>query len=399
MLARSPARARTACCCARTSTPSRSTTRSSRWSRRASGRTRARRSSAPTTRRRSRCCSASRAARCASARPCRRAAVHGLRGERAGRGEGLRRAAPLRSRFGYVFDHASPIGEIVMASPTYYRIDAEFRGTPAHAGIRPEDGRSAIAAAATASPACRWGALDAQTTANVGSIAGGGPSTNVVPDRCRLAAEARSLDGERVEEVVASELVDRLHDGANAAECDVDVDVARLFARLPPPPRRPAGRGRRGGAARVRHRAGPDRHRRRLGRQRARGDGLSLHQPRQRDRGATTSPTSASAWRRSSRCSTSPSRSWTPRRSRSDAQAAARDASSTPATALVVEVGRRAARRRGPTRRSSGRCEVGDEVVVNVQARDLALGLGRLRRRARQPDAGPRPATASTART
>ncbi len=138
-------------------------------------------------------------------------------------------ARRLRSRFGYVFDHASPIGEIVMASPTYYRIDAEFRGASAHAGIRPEAGRSAIAAAATAVAGMTLGRLDAQTTANVGSIAGGGPSTNVVPDRCRLAAEARSLDGERVEEVVA-EIVDGLHDGANAAECDVDVDVARLFS-------------------------------------------------------------------------------------------------------------------------------------------------------------------------
>jgi tripeptide aminopeptidase len=135
----------------------------------------------------------------------------------------------LRSRFGYVFDHASPIGEIVMASPTYYRIDAEFRGASAHAGIRPEAGRSAIAAAARAIADMPLGRLDGQTTANVGSIAGGGPSTNVVPDRCRLAAETRSLDAERVEEVVA-EIVDRLHDGANAAECDVDVDVARLFA-------------------------------------------------------------------------------------------------------------------------------------------------------------------------
>jgi tripeptide aminopeptidase len=138
-------------------------------------------------------------------------------------------ARRLRSRFGYVFDHASPIGEIVMASPTYYRIDAEFRGASAHAGIRPEAGRSAIAAAAAAIARMHLGRLDAQTTANVGSIAGGGPSTNVVADRCRLAAETRSLDAERVEEVVA-EIVDRLHDGANAAECDVDVDVARLFA-------------------------------------------------------------------------------------------------------------------------------------------------------------------------
>ena len=39
---------------------------------------------------------------------------------------------------------------MVIASPTYYRLTAEFHGKAAHAGIRPEDGRSAIVAAARA---------------------------------------------------------------------------------------------------------------------------------------------------------------------------------------------------------------------------------------------------------
>lgn len=135
----------------------------------------------------------------------------------------------LRSEFGYVLDHASPIGEIVMASPTYYRIEAEFRGVSVHAGIRPEDGRSAIAAAAAGIAGMRLGRVDDRTTANIGSIVGGGPSTNVVPDRCAITAETRSLDDERVEASVA-EMVDRLNDGANAAECDVDVEVSQQFS-------------------------------------------------------------------------------------------------------------------------------------------------------------------------
>ena len=51
----------------------------------------------------------------------------------------------LRSPFGFVLDHASPIGEVITAAPTYKRVAAEFEGIEAHAGIRPEDGRSAIA--------------------------------------------------------------------------------------------------------------------------------------------------------------------------------------------------------------------------------------------------------------
>ena len=83
--------------------------------------------------------------------------------------------AALRSEFGFVFDHASPIGELIVAAPTYFRLEARFHGAAAHAGIRPEDGRSAIVAAARAVTALRLGRLDDETTANVGSISGGAP--------------------------------------------------------------------------------------------------------------------------------------------------------------------------------------------------------------------------------
>jgi tripeptide aminopeptidase len=133
----------------------------------------------------------------------------------------------LRSAFGYVFDHATPIGEVVVASPTHYRIVAEFHGQAAHAGVRPEAGRSAIAAAATAIAAMQLGRLDAATTANVGMIEGG-TAINVIPERCRIEAEARSLDETRAAQVT-TQMVDHLEDAANATECDLDLDVAQMF--------------------------------------------------------------------------------------------------------------------------------------------------------------------------
>ena len=148
-------------------------------------------------------------------------------------------ATRLRAGFGYVFDHATPIGDVVLASPTYYRVAADFHGRAAHAGVRPEDGRSAILAAALAVAAMPQGRLDAQTTANVGSIRGGVGSTNVVPERCRLLAEARSLDADRVEEVVAR-MIDAVHDGASGAECDVDVVAEKLFIGYRQKPAAPA---------------------------------------------------------------------------------------------------------------------------------------------------------------
>jgi len=130
----------------------------------------------------------------------------------------------LSSDFGYVFDHASPIGEVVLDSPTHFRIEASFHGAAAHAGIRPEQGRSAILAAAHAIAAMRVGRLDEQTTVNVGTIAGGS-AMNVVPERCSVVAEARSLDESRGEAAVA-EVVDRMHEAANLPQCECDVDIA-----------------------------------------------------------------------------------------------------------------------------------------------------------------------------
>ena len=102
--------------------------------------------------------------------------------------------ARLRSEFGFVFDHASPIGELIVAAPTYFRLEARFHGAAAHAGIRPEDGRSAIAAAAARpSPRCGSAGSTTSTTANAGTIEGG-TAANVVAERCRVELEARSLD-------------------------------------------------------------------------------------------------------------------------------------------------------------------------------------------------------------
>jgi tripeptide aminopeptidase len=133
-------------------------------------------------------------------------------------------ASQLRSEFGYVYDHATPIGEIVMAAPSFYRLTAKFHGKAAHAGIRPEDGRSAIVAAARAVVALRLGRLDAETTANVGTIEGGVGGTNVVPEYASFLAEARSLDPDKLETLVG-EMIDAIHVAANVAHEDVDADV------------------------------------------------------------------------------------------------------------------------------------------------------------------------------
>ncbi|MGO9954815.1 MAG: M20/M25/M40 family metallo-hydrolase [Solirubrobacteraceae bacterium] len=137
-------------------------------------------------------------------------------------------ATRLQSAFGYVFDHATPIGDVVVASPTHYRIVAQLRGRAAHAGVRPEAGRSAIVAAAHAIAAMRLGRVDDQSTANVGLIRGGS-AINVIPDRCRIEAEVRSLDADRAA-ALTTETIDHLEEAANAGECDLDLDVEQMFS-------------------------------------------------------------------------------------------------------------------------------------------------------------------------
>lgn len=148
---------------------------------------------------------------------------------------GAKALAPdaLRAEYGFVFDHASPIGELIVAAPTHFSIEASFAGKAAHAGIRPEEGHSAIVAAARALAELPLGRLDPETTANAGVIEGG-TAANVVPERCRLELEVRGLDADRAA-AVAGEMVDALAAAASDAECDVETAVEEHFRayRLP----------------------------------------------------------------------------------------------------------------------------------------------------------------------
>jgi tripeptide aminopeptidase len=146
--------------------------------------------------------------------------------------DGLRGAKELdvsamRSPYGFALDHATPIGEVIVAAPTHKRLRAAFTGQEAHSGINPEDGHNAIVAAAAAIAGMKLGRLDEETTANVGVIEGG-TASNVVAGHCSLLGEARSIDGERAA-AVAGEMVDACTWAAGEHDCDVDVQVSEMF--------------------------------------------------------------------------------------------------------------------------------------------------------------------------
>lgn len=143
------------------------------------------------------------------------------------KGAALFDPATVRAQFGFVYDHTGPVGDVVGHAPSLHRIEATFVGRAAHAGIQPEMGRNAIAAAAAAIGRMPLGRLDAQTTANVGTIAGGS-AANVVPDRCAIVAEARGRDEEALA-VQLTAMLDAITWAATQHEVDVETRVTREF--------------------------------------------------------------------------------------------------------------------------------------------------------------------------
>ncbi len=133
----------------------------------------------------------------------------------------------LVARTGYVYDQGAPVGEIVLGSPHGRLLDFRFHGRSAHAGMFPEDGRSAVAAASRAIADFRLGRIDEETSANVGVITGG-TARNVVPEWCSFSAEVRSHDERKAVDLVR-EMLETAAFAASLGECEVESEVRPSF--------------------------------------------------------------------------------------------------------------------------------------------------------------------------
>lgn len=99
----------------------------------------------------------------------------------------------LEATYGYVLDNGGPVGGIITASPSMYRLDVKVTGRAAHAGLEPENGISAIEVVAHAISRMKLGRIDHETTANIGQVKGG-TAMNVVMEQLEFVAEVRSFD-------------------------------------------------------------------------------------------------------------------------------------------------------------------------------------------------------------
>jgi tripeptide aminopeptidase len=144
----------------------------------------------------------------------------------------------LRARRGLVLD-VDGVCELITRAPAANRMTFTVHGLPAHAGICPEQGMSAIRIAAEAIAAMKLGRLDAETTANLGLIQGG-LATNIVPAMVTVRGETRSLSVEKLE--AQTEHMRRCFDeavrrhsvrvGERSYQARVEAQVDRQYSRL-----------------------------------------------------------------------------------------------------------------------------------------------------------------------
>jgi tripeptide aminopeptidase len=134
----------------------------------------------------------------------------------------------LHAELGYVYDQAAPIGEVILGAPYSQSLEVRFHGRAAHSGMYPEEGRSAIQAAAKAIADLRLGRVDEDTTSNVGLISGG-TGGNIVPEWCTFLAEARSQEESKLKAIV-QEMLDAFSFAATETDCEVETKVRKSYS-------------------------------------------------------------------------------------------------------------------------------------------------------------------------
>ncbi len=132
----------------------------------------------------------------------------------------------LRATEGFILD-GGELGSIIMKAPTHDSFKARFIGKASHAGIHPEEGVSAIQAAALAVSSMRLGKIDEDTTANVGIIRGG-KAINIVPDEAWIEGEVRSLKKGKLEKQMR-EVKKACREGAKKVGAKVKFEKERLY--------------------------------------------------------------------------------------------------------------------------------------------------------------------------
>lgn len=133
----------------------------------------------------------------------------------------------LTAKKGYIFDTSGDPGIIVTKGPAQDKLSVKITGKPAHAGVAPENGISAIQIAAEAINNMKLLRIDENTTANIGKFSGG-TAVNIVCPEVIIEAEARSTVVESLDEQT-KHMVEEFEKAAAKFGGSVEINVGRLY--------------------------------------------------------------------------------------------------------------------------------------------------------------------------
>ncbi len=133
----------------------------------------------------------------------------------------------INAEYGFVLDSGGSPGEIIVTGPAQDKVNAKIIGKPAHAGVAPEEGVSAIMIAARAIDNMKLLRIDEETTANIGIISGG-QATNIVAPEVTIKAESRSINEAKLNAQTAH-MVEVFEKAAKDLGGKVEMDVERMY--------------------------------------------------------------------------------------------------------------------------------------------------------------------------
>jgi tripeptide aminopeptidase len=133
----------------------------------------------------------------------------------------------LNADYAFVLDSGGSPGEIIVKAPAQDKIEVKIKGRPAHAGLAPEEGISAVMVASRAIEKMNLLRIDEETTANIGTI-NGGVATNIVMPELEIVAEARSLDNSKLD-VQTQHMVDTFKAAAEEFGAEIEINTERMY--------------------------------------------------------------------------------------------------------------------------------------------------------------------------
>lgn len=136
----------------------------------------------------------------------------------------------LKADVCYFLDGLGDVGAVINQAPTAAKLSVKITGRPAHAGLSPEKGISAIQVASDAIYNMNLGRIDEETTCNVGTFKGG-LATNIVPELVEIMAEVRSRNEAKLHAQI-KHMADGFEAAADKWGAKAEVEVNHSYPAL-----------------------------------------------------------------------------------------------------------------------------------------------------------------------